>query len=129
MDMVAISHFLQLLIEAVITAALPIVIHRSVMFLEARAKSIWSSIDSEKRWLIKEAVRTAVLAAEQSGLSNELMATGKAKKDYALRMAQNYLTEFGIEIDLSVLDSMIESIVWEELKKDLPKDLTEPTTS
>lgn len=63
--------------------------------------------------LLSQAVETAVLAAEQSGLkklAGDVAASAVlSKKDYALEMAAKYLGEHGIKVDTSLIDGMIEA--------------------
>jgi hypothetical protein len=62
--------------------------------------------------LIDRAVEAAVLAAEQSGLKAAAagaVATGEQKKQYALSLAQKYLENNGIKVDLAVVDGLLEA--------------------
>lgn len=63
--------------------------------------------------LLEKAVESAVLAAEKTGLSGELVRAGvniaREKKGFALDFAGRYLKEHGINIDVSVVDGLIEA--------------------
>ena len=63
--------------------------------------------------LIDKAVDAAVLAAEQTGVKGLIVDTGvdlaQAKKQYALNLAEKYLKDHGVEIDMSVVDGLIEA--------------------
>ena len=63
--------------------------------------------------LVEKAVQAAVLAAEQSGLKQLTVKAGvelaDQKKDYAMNLAQQYLKDHGIKVDLSLVDGLIEA--------------------
>jgi len=117
MDMATVSKFVQLFLEATVAAAAPIIAHVLISYIRARGRAIWLSVDAEKRYVIEEVVRMAVTAAEQSGLANEAMQAGEAKKDYALALAEKALAQHGITLDLGLLDAMIEAAVWQEINR------------
>jgi len=63
--------------------------------------------------LIDKAIEAAVLSAEQSGLKKTAIesAAGVAlsKKEYATDLAQKYLAEHGLKIDIDLIDGLIEA--------------------
>ena len=59
--------------------------------------------------LLDKAVETAVLAAEQSGLTAVIQNVGAQKKRYAIDMAGRYLAEHGLKVDPVALDGLIEA--------------------
>lgn len=63
--------------------------------------------------LIDNAVQAAVLAAEQTGLQKVALQAGAdlaaQKKDFALQLAQAYLKEHGVKVDLGLVDGLIEA--------------------
>ena len=61
--------------------------------------------------LLDKAVESAVLAAEQSGLSGVIQDVAMQKKRYALDMAFRYLSEHGLRVDPAVVDGLIEAQV------------------
>ncbi len=66
---------------------------------------------STRSALLDKAVDTAVLAAEQSGLTAVIQNVGAQKKRYAIDMAGRYLAEHGLKVDPLVLDGLIEATV------------------
>ena len=64
---------------------------------------------STRSALLDKAVETAVLAADQSGLTAVIQNVGSQKKRYALDMAGRYLAEHGLKVDPIVLDGLIEA--------------------
>ena len=65
---------------------------------------------------IEWAVSVAVNAAEQAGLS-KLIAD---KKQYAIGLAQEYLTKQGIPVDVSLLEGLVEAAVKAEINTVAP---------
>ena len=63
--------------------------------------------------LLARAVRTAVLAAEQSGLKRRALEAGlnlaEEKKTYAVNLAIDYLAQHGIKVPPDLIDGMIEA--------------------
>ena len=68
---------------------------------------------NDRSQLLERAVQVAVLAAEQSGLkqiaADAAVSVALSKKDYALDMAQRYLSEHGVKIDEELVDGLIEA--------------------
>jgi len=117
MDMVLASHFLQLLFEAVVTATAPILIGIAFKYVQTYSESVWSSMSADKRYIIRNVITTVVKAAEQTGLADELVSSGEAKKEYAISAAEKMLKVYGLDIDLHVIDTMIEAEVWRQFKE------------
>jgi hypothetical protein len=59
--------------------------------------------------LLREAIEAAVLAAEQSGLSGQILNTAIDKKAYAMQMAREYLQLQGIQANDSLISGLIEA--------------------
>jgi Bacteriophage holin of superfamily 6 (Holin_LLH) len=62
--------------------------------------------------LLDKAVHTAVLAAEQSGLTGAIQNVAAQKKRYALDFAFKYLAEHGLRVDPTVVNGLIEAQVF-----------------
>jgi hypothetical protein len=61
--------------------------------------------------LLDKAVHTAVLAAEQSGLTGAIQNVAAQKKRYAVDFAFKYLAEHGLRVDPMVVNGLIEAQV------------------
>lgn len=109
---------LETVLKVIISVALPVLLKLALDWLRIQKTKLEESMDSETRYLIKEAVRIAVLAAEQSNLAGLIGEEYKGRKDYALAMAEKWLAPYGITIDLDVLAAMIEAAVMEEFNRD-----------
>lgn len=96
---------------------LPVLAGFAVAALKALAKKWLAEIENSKPtmyYYLREAVKIAVRAAEQSSLSGLI----KDKKLYAIETAQAFLVEHGWdEIDVAVLEAAIEA----EVLKQFPK--------
>jgi hypothetical protein len=115
-DVEVVSKFVQLLLELMLVPAAALVIWYVIRWLRARGILEWVKLDAATQALLLEAVRLAVLAAEQSGLRDELLKAGAEKKRYALAFVEKYLAERGIQVDLGVVADMIEAEVYRLLK-------------
>lgn len=74
---------------------------------------IKGKMDDRFIWVFDEAVRVAVLAAEQAELAGYIA----NKKAYAIDIAQRYLESRGFKIDLALLSDRIEAAVMEQFNK------------
>ena len=61
--------------------------------------------------LLDKAVQTAVLAAQQSGLTGVIQNVAEQKKRYAMDFAFKYLAEHGLRVDPAVVNGLIEAQV------------------
>jgi hypothetical protein len=107
-------------ITAVLIALLPPLAVAAIRFLWAQGKLVW---EKAKTWnpavtaLIEQAAQFAVIAAEQAGAAKLIT----DRKAYALKVAEAWLAERGLTIDLDLLDAAIEKAVYDEFKSDKPR--------
>lgn len=94
-----------------------------IAWITKLVNQIKAQLDHRYIWMLDEAVRVAVLAAEQANLAGFI----EDKKAYALDVAEKWLGERGFKIDLGVLADRIEAAVMEEFNKDkkLPAPIEE----
>lgn len=73
----------------------------------------------EQRWnLVTDFVRALVRSAEQRGLTDALLKTGAARKEYVIDELQSWLDKRGWNFfDLQQLDDLVESIVFDEFNR------------
>jgi hypothetical protein len=57
----------------------------------------------------EKAVESAVLAAEQSGLAGLIENVGREKKTYALKMVNDYLSQYGVTVPEDLVSGLIEA--------------------
>jgi hypothetical protein len=88
----------QLVLQALLAAALPVVVQFLVDWLRAKTDELMLGLDQQTRWAVNEAVEIAVRSAGQSGLAGLIEKTAEAKKHYACEFAARYLARFGIKM-------------------------------
>ncbi len=103
--------FLSAFAQAFLNAVLPVLATALaglvIAWLTKVINEIKAKLSDDAEWAISEAVRAAVLAAEQVHLKDIAI----DKKEYALTAATNWLESKGIKFDLNQLDVLIEASV------------------
>lgn len=97
-------------LQAVLIVLLPPVIAAFVRWIWAQGSALWESIQSTRPGLaeiLEQVSIFAVKAAEQAGLAGLI----EDKKEYALSIAEIWLADQGITIDLVLVDAAIEKAV------------------
>src|SRR6185503_9291256 len=113
------NEFLATLAQGLLVVSLPIVIVAAAYWLKQRGHEIKSKLGKEKLATLESIGAIAVRAAEQAGLSKQLVGGG-AKKEYALRMAQTYLVSLGVRIDVKTVANVVESEVLRQFNSGAP---------
>ncbi|NMC30740.1 MAG: hypothetical protein GYA45_11790 [Pelolinea sp.] len=112
------QEFLSGFIEIFLKAVLPVLATALASLVAALiTKGInWlkSKLDLQMQFILNEAVKSAVLAAEQVHLVDAAI----IKKDYALDYATRWLAARGYKIDLGLIGDAIEAAVLEQFNKD-----------
>lgn len=110
---------LNMLLEALATTAIKLVVPMLLTLgtLVFRKFMVWINLklDAEHLAFAREVIREFVMNAEAVGLADQLKLEGAEKKALVLGEAQTYLDSKGIKLNVSVLSSLIESVVLEEL--------------
>ena len=109
------SAFLQALLLLVISAAVPVLTGYVISWLKAKEAELAQAVGEQRMAMIRQAVRDAVLAAEQTGFAKQLQKAGEQKREWALASAKRFLEGQGIFVDPQLLYDQIEAIVAEEL--------------
>ena len=101
-----------------------------VRYAKQLIDQVVAQLQASRKWdLLVAIARMAVRAAEQAKLNGWIEATGKAAKEEALRIAQQWLNAQGLEeIDARQFADMIEA-AYNELKGDLRKQVPETKQS
>jgi hypothetical protein len=110
------SNLLQVTLQGMLAAALPIVVAFGVAWLKAKTNEVLSNLDGQTRWLVEGAVSAAVLAAERSGIAGWTANEAKSNKQYALQFAAQYLARSSKRLDLHVLANVTEAEVWYQFR-------------
>ncbi len=99
-------------IEAVLVVLLPPLVVAVVGFIWAKAKEMW---EKAKAWnptiteYLEQAAEFAVIAAEQAGAAKLI----EDKKQYAIKIAEQWLEARHVTVDISLIDAAIEKAVLE----------------
>ena len=112
--------FLNLIAQALLILAVPILIAALFQWLRQRSAEFKSRLSAQQQQFIESAVGMAVRAAEQSGSTSQLVGGAQAKKAFAIKAAQDYLNRLGIEVDVSGLATLIESEVHKQFAGSAP---------
>ena len=108
-----VSKFAQEFLSIVLPVLASLLAGLVIAWIKKVVEQVKAKMDQRFIWLLDEAVRIAVLAAEQVNLSGFV----EDKKDYAIGVAEKWLAERGYKIDLGVLADRIEAAVMEEFNK------------
>lgn len=108
------SVFLQKFLEIVLPVLATALAGLVVAWITKIVNQVKSKLSQEAQWYIEQAVTSAVLAAEQLNLSGKI----EDKKDYALQVAEQWLAEKKIKIDLAKLSDLIEAEVMSQFNRD-----------
>jgi len=99
-----ISQFVEVLARSVITLAVPLIVAVVYAFFKAKVEEVKSNLPNEVLYTIEAIARLVVEAAEQSGLTDELLREGVAKKAWAMEYGERLLREqLGLFLDLEKL--------------------------
>jgi len=108
------------IIQTVLAALLPIIAGFAAAWLRqwviVQQKKVESEIGEQWSWAIKDAVKIAVNAAEQSELADLIKKEVGAKKSWAIESARRQLLARGIDINVQVIADLIEAAVFEAFK-------------
>jgi len=97
------------LVEVLLIVTLPVVALAAIQSLRLNSARLKSETKESERKTVGEIVKTAVAVAEQTGLLENLV--GPEKKERALQVAEGFLREQGINVDLNQLSNLIEAEV------------------
>lgn len=108
--------FISELVQGLLLAFMPVLASMAAAWLFAQVKSAWLKFKEDHTatyWVIEGIAEIAVKAAEQAKMAGLIA----EKKDYAVAVAQQYLLEKGLAINLDVIEAAIEAAVYSEFNK------------
>lgn len=114
-----INNFLSLVAQALLIIALPILVAAAAYWLRQNALELKSKLTKDRLATIESIGSLAVRAAEQAGLSKQI-AGGAAKKEYAIKVAQDYLNGLGVKVDVKTIANVVESEVIKQFNNSAP---------
>ena len=92
------------------TAAIPILVAYIGSWVRNRTNDMRQSMSTRQLQMAESVGAIAINAAEQLSRSGQLV-DGTSKKDYAVRMAQSYLSRLGVRMDARDVAALIEAEV------------------
>jgi hypothetical protein len=107
-----ISPSVQALLQALAMAMVPYLAYHAKRLIDEAVRRAQQELTAEQYGMAEIIVSNLVHAAEQIYERGE----GDAKKAYVLKQAQEFLANYGLKLDLSQLEALIESLVHSELK-------------
>ncbi len=108
------SSFAQNFLNAVLPVLATLLAGLLIAWIAEKVNAVKSRLSNDAQWVIEQAVRSAVLAAEQVHLVDIAI----DKKEYALTAATEWLVSKGIKFDLGQLDTLIEAAVMSEFNRE-----------
>ena len=108
------NEILNAVLQAVLIAILPGLAVAAFKWLWAKANTVWAELSERYPSvtdLLGQAASFAVSAAEQEGAAGLIT----DKKEYALAIAEKWLSEHGVTIALDLLSAAIEAAVYDEI--------------
>jgi hypothetical protein len=102
-------NFMSVFAEALLVIALPIVIAAAIQHFRVMTQRYYGTLSEGQQQALNRAVQIAVQVAEQSGVLEGLI--GPEKRQRAVEVAQSFLKERGVKIDMNRLVSLIEAEV------------------
>lgn len=98
------------LLQLFLAVAIPFVVYYVAQFVRRYVAEARSRMGDTERNLLDRAIEMAVKSVEQQGLAG-LIPGGAAKKQAAINIAQQYLDQFGLQLDATRIGDMIEAEV------------------
>ena len=110
------SEIIQQSLLVIIQVLLPIALVFIINWIRKQSTLLETKISAEQLELVRSMVSQLVLAAEQVGLKDSLLAAGDAKKEWVLMKLEEQLSAKGINIDLNILSDEVEAAVHRAFK-------------
>ena len=108
---------LSAVLQGLLEFLLPIVAVAIISVLVSWAKLLWQKArlwNPDATDLLEEAAKVAVTAAEQAGAAKLI----SDKKVYAMDIAERWLEQHGIMLDIELIDAAIEAAVYRQFNSD-----------
>jgi stage V sporulation protein SpoVS len=114
--------FLTLLAEGLLIVALPIVIAAAVQHFRVMTQRLRANTDAERWEAIQKSVTLGVSVAKQTGLTDSLV----AMRQRAIQVAQDFLDERGVHMDVGRLATLVEAELSSQIRSpSMPADTTQ----
>lgn len=107
---------LEKVLMVVIEVLLPFLLVMVIRWVMKQYEYLHAKLTVEQQQFIDSMAMSLVLAAEQVGLKDELLAEGEAKKEWVITRLEAAAQEKGINIDVHSLSDAIEAAVHKAFK-------------
>ena len=115
------NEILSAVVQALLEFLLPIAAVAIISAIVSWAKLLWTKAKSwnpDATYLLEEAAKVAVTAAEQAGAAYLI----NDKKAYAMDIAERWLAEHGIHLDIELIDAAVEAAVYRQFNSEKPAE-------
>lgn len=109
--------FVQILLEEAVRVLTPIAITAVIGLAGVGAQWVRQRVGEGRWYAITEALEYAVQAAEMAGLRGVIANEGAAKKELAIRLAESFLAERGVKVDVVRLSALVEAVLADTLNR------------
>ncbi|MEN6622180.1 MAG: phage holin, LLH family [Smithella sp.] len=113
---------LSAVLQSLLEFLLPIVVVAIISALVSWARFLWAkakSWNSDATDLLEEAAKVAVIAAEQAGAAKLI----DDKKVYAMDIAERWLEQHGIHLDIELISAAVEAAVYRQFNYQKPTEI------
>lgn len=110
------NEILGAVLQAVLIAILPTLAVAAFKWLWAKASTVWAELSERYPTvtdLLRQSACIAVSAAEQAGAAGLIT----EKKQYAIGIAEKWLAEHGVVLDLDLIDAAIEAALYDTINQ------------
>jgi hypothetical protein len=111
-----ISSLIQTILMVAIQVLLPILLGFAVLWIKQQIEVGKTKLSKEQLDLLQTLAQQYVMAAEQTGLTNELLKEGTAKKEWVLARMESEVSKRGLSIDVRMLSDLVESEVYKAFR-------------
>lgn len=106
------------LVSKVLLVIIQVVLPPLTVYLVTLLKQWLQRLHQQDEWAaIQEAVKTAVYAAEQLGLDQDLQMYGQRKLEYAIQSVERILEARGINADIAGYTQLIQDMIEAALRE------------
>jgi len=117
---------LQMALEVAVQVLVPVLLTGFIALMTQAWRWMRTMIEAQQMTIVLDIIAQLVLAAEQIGLTNELLDAGYQRMAWVLARAEITLAEKGIHIDADRLRDLIEAVVFDQLTRDKPQPEPQP---
>jgi hypothetical protein len=111
-------NYISELLQAILLAILPVLAVAGVRWLLGEVSVAKAKLTNEQQAFLANAVKVAVLAAEQFGLVARIRDTYFDKRNFAIQYVTDALRQAGMTVNVAEITAQIEAAVLDEFNRD-----------